>query len=62
MNETDTIRVRGDFSDLGDLTPQNSRTYYMLLAVGHPDKMVLRFLWDDDYKVNNETEESLQVM
>ena len=62
MNETDTIRVRGDFSDLGDLTPQNSRSYYMLLAVGHPDKMVLRFSWDDDYKVNNETEESLQVM
>ena len=59
LNEHDRILIRGDFN-IGDLTPQNKRVYYLHVGVGHPDIMHLRYTWSDDFNAENIYEEKLQ--
>lgn len=61
LNENDNIIMNSDFSEIGELTPQNSRSYDLHLAIGHPETMNLRYHWDDDFSQNNIIEESLQL-
>jgi len=53
--------VRGNFSEIGELTPQNSRSYNLYLIEGHTETINLRYSWDDDFATGNQLEESLQL-
>ena len=61
LNESSDVTVRGDFSEIGELTPQNSRSYNLYLIEGHIETMKLRYTWDDDFATGNQLEESLQL-
>lgn len=61
LNETKDVIVRGDFSEIGSLTPQNSRSFHIALTTGHPEVMKLRYTWEDDYSANNTIEEQVQI-
>lgn len=61
LNDCSDVMVKGDFSEIGELTPQNSRSYYLFLIGGHPETMNLRYSWDDDFAQGNQIEESLQL-
>ena len=61
LNESDRVIVRGEFYNIGELTPQNARSYTLLLSIGCPDTMNLRYTWDDDFAVGNKLEETLQL-
>lgn len=61
LNESSDVTVRGDFSEIGELTPQNSRSYNLYLIEGHIETMKLRYTWDDDFATENQLEESLQL-
>ena len=61
LNESSDVIVRGDFSEIGELTPQNSRSYNLYLIEGHIETMNLRYSWDDDFAAGNQLEESLQL-
>ena len=61
LNESSDVIVRGDFSEIGELTPQNSRSYNLYLIEGHIETMNLRYSWDDDFATGNKLEESLQL-
>ena len=61
LNESSDVTVRGDFSEIGELTPQNSRSYNLYLIEGHIETMNLRYSWDDDFAIGNQLEESLQL-
>lgn len=61
LNEDKHVILASDFSDIGELTPQNSRSYAFHLAIGHSDTMKLRYRWDDEYATGNIVEESLQL-
>lgn len=61
LNDCDEVVVHGDFSIIGDLTPQNSRSYPIILISGHPETMKLRYSWDDDFAEGNTIEESIQL-
>lgn len=61
LNENVNVILTSDFSDIGELTPQNSRSYTLHLAIGHPETMNLRYSWDDDFSEGNQIAESLQL-
>jgi len=61
LNKANNVILTSDFTDIGELTPQNSRSYALHLAIGHPETMKLRYCWDDDYTAGNTVEESLQL-
>ena len=61
LNEDDNVILNRDFSKIGELTPQNSRSYSLHLTINHPETMILRYHWDDDYSTGNTIEESLQL-
>lgn len=59
--ESEGVFVRGDFTSIGNLTPMNKREYYIVLAVGHPELMKLRYHWKDEYSDSNSFDEDLQL-
>lgn len=61
LNESDEVFITRDFSEIGELTPQNSRSYALHLTTCHPKTMNLCYFWDDDYANNNQVLESLQL-
>lgn len=61
LNQSDQVLVMNDFSDIGDLTPQNSRTFHMALCMGAPEIMNLRYSWKDEYSDNNTYIENIQL-
>lgn len=61
LNESDDVILTSDFSEIGELTPQNSRSYVLHLTIGHPETMNLRYSWDDDFAEGNLLEETLQL-
>lgn len=61
LNEDENVILTSDFSIIGDLTPQNSRSYALHLTLGCPETMNLRYTWDDDFATGNQVEESLQL-
>ena len=60
LNEDDGIFVRGDMN-IGDLSPQNKRVFYLLLCEGHSETMNLRYTWSDELNEKNIYEEQLQL-
>jgi len=61
LNESEDVILTNDFTEIGELTPQNSRSYALHLTTGHPETMNLRYSWDDDYAKGNILEEALQL-
>lgn len=61
LNEDENVILTSDFSVIGDLTPQNFRSYALHLTIGCPETMNLRYTWDDDFATGNQVEESLQL-
>lgn len=61
LNEDENVIPTSDFSEIGDLTPQNSRSYTIHLTIGCPEIMSLRYTWDDEFATGNQVEESLQL-
>ena len=61
LNEDKNVILTSNFSVIGDLTPQNSRSYALHLTIGCPETMNLRYTWDDDFATGNQVEESLQL-
>lgn len=61
LNESDDVILTSDFSEIGELTPQNSRSYALHLTIAHPETMNLRYSWDDDFSEGNILEEALQL-
>lgn len=61
LNENKNVIIKSRFPEIGDLTPQNSRSYAIHLTIRHPETMDLRYTWDDDFAVGNTINESLQL-
>lgn len=61
LNEDENVILTNDFSEIGELTPQNSRNYAIHLTIGHPETMELNYSWDDDFAIGNHVKESLQL-
>lgn len=61
LNESEDVILTNDFTEIGELTPQNSRSYALHLTIGHPETMSLRYSWDDDFAKGNSVEEALQL-
>lgn len=60
LNKTNEVAIRGDLSNLGNLTPQNNRSFSLVLF-NSPDVMMLRYTWEDDYSTTNSLEEQVQL-
>ncbi len=61
LNEDERIKFLTPLETIDDLTPQNKRDYHIVLYIGGPQIIRLRYTWDDDYRTGNTLEESLQL-
>lgn len=61
LNPDDEVIVQWEFGLIGEISPQNGRSYNIALCMGHPETMRLRYTWDDDYQENNVFEEDVQL-
>lgn len=61
LNPSEEVLLMHDFSSIGDLTPQNGRTFHMAICMGAPDTMNLRYSWKDEFSDNNVYEENIQL-
>lgn len=61
LNPDDSIIVQQKFGLLGEISPQSSRSYNMVLCDGHTPTMRLRYTWSDDNDENNTYEEDVQI-
>lgn len=61
LNIDDGVMVQWEFGLIGDITPQNGRSYNIALTMGHLETMRLRYTWADDYQEENVFEEDLQI-
>lgn len=61
LNPDDSVNVQWEFGVLGEISPQSSRSYNMVLCEGHTPTMRLRYTWSDDNKESNTYEEDVQI-
>lgn len=61
LNPDDMVAVQWDFKTLEEISPQNGRSFNMVLCEGHADIMRLLYTWSDDNKENNTYEEDVQL-
>lgn len=61
LNEDNRVILYPKFEQIDDLSPQNRRDYRINLVNGHPQTMRLKYTWDDDFRLDNSFEESLQL-
>lgn len=61
LNSDDRVIVQWKFGLIGEITPQNGRSYSIILCEGHNETMRLRYTWADDYSDNNVFEEDVQL-
>lgn len=61
LNPDDLVLVQWTFGILGEISPQSSRSFNIVLCEGHSDNMRLRYTWSDDYKDFNTYEEEVQL-
>ena len=61
MNPDDKVAIQWDFGTLDEISPQNGRSFKMVLCEGHVDTMRLRYTWSDDNEENNTYEEDVQL-
>lgn len=61
LNPDSGVIVQWEFGMIGEITPQNSRSYHITLTNGHPETMRLRYTWADNNKEDNLFEEELQI-
>jgi hypothetical protein len=61
LNPDEEVYVQWEFGLIGEISPQNGRSYNIGLCMGHPETMRLRYTWADDYKEDNVFEEDVQL-
>lgn len=61
LNPDKLVMVHWEFGLIGEITPQNGRSYNIALCEGHNDVMRLRYTWVDEYSDNNVFEEDVQL-
>lgn len=61
LNPDDSVIVQQKFGLLGEISPQSSRSYNMVLCEGHTPTLRLRYTWSDDNDENNTYEEDVQI-
>ena len=61
LNPDEGVIVHWEFGLIGEISPQNGRSYNIALCMGHPETMRLRYTWDDDYQEKNVFEEDVQL-
>lgn len=61
LNPDSGVIVQWEFGMIGEITPQNGRSYNIALCEGHNETMRLRYTWTDDFKEDNEYEEDVQL-
>ena len=61
LNPDEEVYVQWEFGLIGEISPQNGRSYNIGLCMGHPETMRLRYTWADDYKDDNVFEEDVQL-
>ena len=61
LNPDDEVIVQWEFGLIGEISPQNGRSYNIALCMRHPETMRLRYTWNDDYQENNVFEEEVQL-
>ena len=61
LNPDDSVLVQWNFGMLGEISPQSSRSFNMVLCDGHPATMRLRYTWSDDSEESNTYEEDVQI-
>ena len=61
LNPNEEVIVQWEFGLIGEISPQNARSYNIALCMGHPETMRLRYTWADDYKEDNVFEEDVQL-
>lgn len=61
LNPDDSVIVQWEFGELGEISPQNFRSFNMVLCEGHTPTMRLRYTWSDDNEENNTYEEDVQI-
>ncbi len=61
LNPDDLVFVQWEFGLIGEISPQNGRSYNIALCEGHQDTMRLRYSWSDDNKKDNVFEEDVQL-
>ena len=61
LNPDEEVYVQWEFGLIGEISPQNGRSYNIGLCMGHPGTMRLRYTWADDYKDDNVFEEDVQL-
>lgn len=61
LNPDDKVAVHWDFDTLEEISPQNGRSFNILLCEGHADTMRLRYTWSDDNEENNTYQEDVQL-
>ncbi len=61
LNPDDLVIVQMEFGSVGEISPQSSRSFNMVLCDGHAATMRLRYTWSDDSDENNTYEEDVQI-
>lgn len=61
LNPHKSISFLNELENIESLTPQNKREYRIMLCIGGPDTINLRYTWDDDFQTDNVLEEILQL-
>lgn len=61
LNPDDSVMVQWEFGVLGEISPQSSRSFNMVLCEGHADTMRLHYTWSDENDDNNTYEEDVQI-
>lgn len=61
LNPDDSVIVQQKFGILGEISPQSSRSFNMVLSEGHTPTMRLLYTWSDDNDDNNTYEEDVQI-
>lgn len=61
LNPDKLVMVQWEFGLIGEITPQNGRSYNIALCEGHIETMRLRYTWEDDFSENNVFEEDVQL-
>lgn len=61
LNPDGSVILQLEDGVLGEISPQSSRTFNMILCAGHADTMRLRYTWSDDNEENNTYEEDVQI-
>ncbi len=61
LNPHSSVTFLNELENIEALTPQNKREFRIMLCIGAPDTIHLRYIWDDEFQADNVLEEILQL-